>query len=198
MRRGGWFQRNRLALLAIVVLLPATLGIMAVHQWLGYFAGWPSKPVDVTAGESVRYGQFGWRIESTDRVGADSAEGRERDLPAGTDLVVVTVRVDPTGATRPTVAADASALVDTWRLCTARLEERGGPHAARSWTNAANGAVSLAGAGPALSSCSSELSEPYTFDAEFVVPHDAGEQATLALGISVVSELPEYARFALD
>lgn len=186
--RPGWFGRNRLALLAVLVLLPATLGIMFVNQWVRYFEQWPTRPVDVAVGETVEYGNARWRIEATDRVSGDSAAGRERDLPAGTDLVVVTVGVDPTG-TGPDGVPE---------LCTARLEESGGVRATRSWTNAAGGAISLDGDGPLLTSCSSELSTPYTFDAEFVVPADAGWSASLTVGITVVDALPDYARFSLD
>lgn len=184
----GWLRRNRRALLAVLVLLPTTLGIMVANQWVRYFEEWPSRPVDVAAGETLDYGNARWSVEATDRVIGASAEGRERDLPAGTDLVLATVRVDPTGT-------DPDGVPD---LCTVRLEESGGENATRSWSNAAGGAIPLDGAGPSLTSCSSELSTTYTFDAEFVVPADAGDSSTLTVGIAVVDALPEYARFALD
>jgi hypothetical protein len=182
----GWLRRNSRALVAIVVLLPATLGIMFANQWIGYFEEWPSRPVDAAAGETLEYGNARWSIEATDRVPGTSAAGRERDLPDGTDLVVVTVRVDPTGF-GPDGVPD---------LCTVRLEESGGTTPTRSWAN--GGAISLDGSGPDLVSCSSELTTPYTFDAQFVVPTDAGDSSKFTVGIAVVTELPEYARFALD
>jgi hypothetical protein len=186
LKRAGWLRRNARPLVAVVVLLPATLGIMFANQWLGYVDQRPTRPMDVAAGETLDYGNAHWRVEETDRVPGDSAAGRERDLPAGTDLMVVTVRVDPTGP-GPDGKYDG---------CTVRLEESGGNTPTRSWTN--GGAISLDGSGPTLASCSSELGTPYTFDAQFVVPRDAGESSDFTLGISVVTELPEYARFALD
>ncbi|TFB97773.1 hypothetical protein E3O42_15565 [Cryobacterium adonitolivorans] len=132
-------------------------------------------------------GNARWRIDATDRFSADRATGRERELPAGTDLIAVTVMVDPTG-TGPDGVPD---------LCAARLEESGGGNVTRSWTNT-GGAIDLDGAGPSLTSCSSELSIPYSFEAEFVVPADAGESSSLTVDISVPEFLPEYARSALD
>lgn len=184
----GWLRRNGRALLAVLVLLPLTVGIMFANQWLRYFEEWPSRPVNATVGETLEYGNARWRIESTDRVSADSVTGRERDLPAGTDLITVTVALDPTG-TGPDGVPD---------LCAARLEESGGGTVTRSWTNAAGSAIDLDGAGPSLTSCSSELSTAYSFDAEFVVPAEAGESSSLTINISVPEFLPEYARFALD
>lgn len=188
MLRPGWFRQNRVALLAVLVLLPTTLGIMFAYQWLGYFEQWPSRPVDVAAGDSVEYGRSEWRIESTDRFGADSVAGTERDLPGGTDLIVITVRVVPSG----------TGTDEEHDLCAVRLEETGGGNPPRSWTNASGGAVPLAGTAPERTSCSRELRTPYTFDAQFVVPADTGDWAALTLAISVDEELPEYARFTLD
>lgn len=184
----GWLRRNGRALVAVLVLLPATLGIMFVNQWIRYYEAVPSRPVNVAAGETLEYGNARWRIEATDRVSADSAAGRERDLPAGTDLISVTVEVNPTG-TGPDGVPDG---------CAARLEESGGGTVTRSWTNAAGGSINLDGAGPALTSCSSEVSTAYSFEAEFVVPADAGESSSLTVNITVDEFLPEYAKFALD
>jgi len=187
-RRPGWLRRNALALVAVAVLLPATLAITMANQWSTYLAGSPSRPLDVADGATVEYGHSGWQVEKTDRVSGTSAAGQERDLPAGTDLVIVTVRVDP-----------IEFLEDgTAELCTARLEEDGGTGLPRSWGNAAGSPISLDGPGPDLVSCSSDQRTSYTFDAEFVVPTDAGDGATLSLGIAVPTEFPDYLRFALD
>ena len=183
----GWLRRNGRALLAVLVLLPVTVGIMFANQWIRYFEEWPSRPVNAAVGETLEYGNARWRIESTDRVSADSAAGRERDLPAGTDLISVTVEVDPTG-TGPDGVPD---------LCTARLEESGGGTVTRSWSNGSRGAL-LGGAGPLLTSCSSEVSTRYSFEAEFVVPAEAGESSSFTVNIAVPGFLPEYGRFALD
>lgn len=184
--RVGWLRRNARPLVAVVVLLPTTLGIMFANQWLGYFDQRPTRPVEVAAGETLEYGNARWSVEAADRVPGDSVVGRERDLPAGTDLMVVTVRVDPTGP-GPDGRYDG---------CSVRLEESGGSTPTRSWAN--GGPISLDGSGPDLTSCSSELGTPYTFDAQFVVPHDAGESSDFTVGIAVPTEAPEYARFALD
>jgi hypothetical protein len=183
----GWFTRNTPALLAVLVLLPATLGIMFANQWIGRLEERPSRPVEATIGETVDYANAAWTIEATDRVPGSSAAGLERGLPAGTDLIVVTVGVSP-------AAPGADGLYD---LCTVRLEESGDDRATRTWSNAARGTIRLTGDGPVLTSCSSESSSPYSFDAEFVVPTETGDFSDLTAGIVVPDALPEYARFAL-
>jgi hypothetical protein len=183
----GWFTRNTRALLVVLVLLPATLGIMFAHQWIGRLEERPSRPVDVATGESVDYANAAWTIEATERVPGTSAAGLERGLPAGTDLIVVTVAVSP-------AAPGADGLSDP---CTVRLEESGRDGATRTWSNATRGRIQLAGDGPELTSCSSELGSPYSFDAEFVVPAETGDFSHLTAGIVVPDALPEYARFAL-
>jgi hypothetical protein len=184
----GWFRRNSRALLAILVLLPATLGIMFANQWLGQLDERPSRPVDVAVGDSVDYGRASWTIAGTERVPGTSAAGRERDLPPGTDLIVVTVGVSPSG---PGTDGEQD-------LCSVRLEESRSDGTTRSWSNAAGGRIDLGGDGPAITSCSAGLSSPYVFDAEFVVPVETGDVDTLTADIVVVHALPEYARFALD
>lgn len=134
----------------------------------------------------MEYGSATWQIESTERFSAISATGKERDLPPGTDLVVVEVRVDPSDAP---VDEDAE-------LCLAQLEETG--PAARMWGNVRSSPIILDGATPEFGSCRPGQDAPYTFEAEFIVPADAGENGRLALHIVQATELPEYARFALD
>jgi hypothetical protein len=186
-RPAGWLRQNRWALVIVAVLLPATLAITFSSAWQGYFNERPSRPVDVAVGETVEYADAGWRIEGTERFDSASLVGTERDLPSGTELLLVTVAVDPHAESEP---GDAAA-------CTARLEESGNA-VTRSWAAVAANPVSLDGSGPEQKSCSTTATAPYSFEAEFVVPADAGRDGTLTLGVSVLAELPRYARFALD
>jgi hypothetical protein len=185
---GGWLRRNRTALLAVLVLMPTTLGIMFANQWIGQLEERPSRPVDVAVGETVDYANASWSVEGAERVPGTSGAGRERGLPSGTDLIVVTVWVSPSGH-----GADGA-----HDLCSVRLEESGGRGETRSWSNAAGGAISLEGDGPHLTSCNSEQSSPYTFDAQFIVPADTGDLSALTAGLVVIDALPQYARFALE
>lgn len=184
----GRARHNLLALGAVAILLPATLWVSFANEWFTFYDAWPSRPIDVAAGQSLEYGGSTWLIESTDRITANSADGRERGLPTGTDLLAVTVRVDPPAVTR----------ADDEALCTTRLEETDGGAPARSWIDATKSPISLTGTQPGLSSCSGEELSPYSFRAEFIVPSDAGSTAGLAIGIAVAPELPDYARFELD
>ncbi|QYF75053.1 hypothetical protein [Cryobacterium sp. PAMC25264] len=188
MRGPGWLRHNWLALAAVAVLLPVTVAITSANEWSTSLSASPSRPEEVSAGDTAQYGPSSWQVEKTTRVSATSAVGQERDLPAGTELLVVTVRVDPSRSVEDGASGG----------CVARLEEHGGPGPARSWGNASANPITLAGRGPEFASCSSEQSGPYSFDAEFVVPADAGDGAILSVGIAVSDELPDYLRMALD
>ncbi|WP_213815363.1 hypothetical protein [Glaciihabitans sp. dw_435] len=183
----SWWRRNRIALLVVVVLLPATLAITFAQQWLSYFDQRPSRPVDLSTSKTVDFADTGWRIVSTTRVAASSSEGADRALPPGTDLVSVTVDVTPHG-----LSGD-----DNSPMCTVRLEDFHGTGEDRSWSTVTSGAISLAGNGPDNVGCDSEESGPYSFTAEFVVPPTAGSDSDLALSIAVVSEFPDYLRLTL-
>jgi len=172
-----WLQRNRLGLAAVVVLLPATVGITFATQWGDYFGSRPSAPTTVASGDSADFAGAGWSVEGTRRVAAASAEAEQIGLPAGSDLLITTVRVVPDGS------GDAP-------QCTVRLEEFDGGSVARTWGDAGYAAISYSPAEGTESYCAHDVDDPYLLETAFVVPSDTGDD--LALALVVVSEIPRY------
>ena len=91
-RRPSWWRRNRLALIALAVLVPATalgIGWFEWYQFYGYDAR-PFRPVAVDEGGTAELGGATWgpvrAVEVTDTSGFD--------VPDGSTLIGVAVPVD--------------------------------------------------------------------------------------------------------
>lgn len=177
---GGWLRRNAVALTAVVVLVPVTLGVTFSNDWVAYYSTRPSQPVEVDAGSAADFAGTGWRVEGTERIAGGSAEALAADLPGGSDLVVVTVAVTP----RELDEEGASPF------CEVRLEEQSGGETARSWGDATFDPIDFEGADDAESGCTTDLTAPYRFEALFVIPSSV--DSALALHLEVGDELPRY------
>lgn len=177
---GGWLRRNAFALVAVVVLVPVTLGVTFSNEWVNYYSTRPSQPVVVDAGSTADFAGTGWRVDSTQRITSTSTEGMEARLPAGSDLVVVTVDVTPR-------VLDEKGLSP---FCELRLEEAGGGELARSWGDAEFDPIDYEGADGVESGCTTDQTGAYRFEALFVIPSTV--DAALALHLEVGDELPRY------
>ena len=181
MRR--WFRRNRVGLLAVAVLLPATVGITFATQWTAYFGERASAPVSVVEGDTVDFGRAEWSLEGSRRISASSAEGREFGLPPGSDLVVVSVRVSPELGDAETPG------------CIVTLDEHDGATVTRTWGESATDPIDYTATEDTRSLCATDAVGPYTLESVFVVAGDAGDD--LALALTVPGELPRYLSFRL-
>lgn len=181
----AWLRSNWIGLVAVVVLLPATVGITFANEWTGYFSERPSAPVDVAAGDPGGFAEAGWIVEATDRIPASSPEGEDIGLPAGSELVVVSTRVSP------------GQLDDKGESprCLVRLEELDGDTVTRSWDDSLFERISYTRTDGAFGMCTASNVDPYLLESIFVVPADAGDE--LALSVTVISELPRYLRLRL-
>ncbi|WP_411699514.1 hypothetical protein [Conyzicola sp.] len=177
-----WLRRNWIGLVAVAVLLPATVGITFATEWTQYFGGRASAPVTVDAGDTAEFAQARWSVDSTQRISASSAEGEKIGLPAGSDLVVVTVRVSPAGDAEPPG-------------CQVQLEEFDGGSVSRSWDDAATDPIDYDPSEGTASICPTDAVAPYVLESTFVVASDASDD--LALAVTVPSELPRYLSFRL-
>ena len=172
-----WLRRNWIGLIAVAVLLPVTVGVTFSTQWTAYFGGRPSAPISIAAGDSTDFAQTEWTVEGTKRISAASAEGEEIGLPAGSDLVVVTVRVSPDGDAVPPG-------------CLVSLEEFDGDSVSRTWSNSSTDPIDYDPTEGTQSYCPSDAVGPYVLESIFVVASDASDD--LAMALSVASEIPRY------
>lgn len=177
-----WLRRNWIGLIAVAVLLPATVGITFATQWTSYFGGRSSAPVPVAEGDAVGFSTAEWLLEGSERIAAESAEGVEIGLPPETVLVVVTVRVTPDGTPESPG-------------CLVRLEELDGGTAARGWNDSTYDPIDYSPTEGTQTYCPTDTREPYVLESTFVVPSDVSDN--LALSVTVPSELPRYLRFLL-
>jgi hypothetical protein len=183
-----WLRKNWIGLVAVVVLLPATLGITFWQQWVGYFASRPSAPIEVVGADTAHYGGTAWSLESVERISSTSAEGKEIGLPSGTDLVVATLNVEP------------EEFDDEGKSfgCTVHLQELDGDTELLSIGDALLDPIDYSFPDDVEWGCNSEVTDPYLAQTIFIVPSGAGTDGTrLGLSVSVVTELPDYLRFTL-
>jgi hypothetical protein len=178
-----WLRRNWIGLVAVAVLAPATVGITFATEWNAYFGERPSSPVSAAANETVDFAHARWTLDGSRRISGSSAEAEELGLPAGSDLVVVSVRVSPEAGRGETPG------------CLVTLDERNGSSVTRSWGKSVTDPINYAPTEGTESYCSSEAVGPYTLESVFVVASDAGDD--LALSVTVASELPRYLSFRL-
>jgi hypothetical protein len=177
-----WLRRNALALVAVAVLTPATIAVTFSTEWTSFLNTRASEPVEVAEGLAARFGGSEWRVAGSERIPSDSREGINAGLPAGSDLVTVTVEVVP----------DVIDAENKSSFCTVRIGEYegSGDTARRSWADATFAAIDYRTPDGIESGCSTEITEPYTFIATFVVASDASDN--LGVQLEVPDELPRY------
>ncbi|MFF8818796.1 hypothetical protein ACF07D_12450 [Leucobacter sp. NPDC015123] len=166
----NWLRRNRLALLALLVLLPVTAWVMSSNAWSGYLAHQPTRPVPI-AGGAVNYaGAIIGPAQPTE------LDARAHGLPEGTRLVRIVLPVRPVAGDRATCHAP-------------ELWDRGGE---RRWAELSD----TIGAEPLdrLTACTPDES-PYELVLDYVVPDDARE---LSLAVLSPSELPAFAEIPIS
>ena len=141
---------------------------------------------DVAVGADTDFGTTTWRVDGADRIRWSSDPGVERELPVGTDLVVVRMTVIP------------HAIVD-WASegCTLMLDEADGDRSARTWEPASSSYLDLDFDDPTTTGCDSTRLGRYEAAVGFLVPVDAGEDADLRLAVQTVDQLPRYLRVTL-
>lgn len=162
----GWWRTNAAALVAIAVLVPVTVGAIAVNEWSSYDLGHATKPIHVEPGESARYDGA--------RIGPASAEFTDAPgAPGGTRVVSATVLVTPGDEPISCVSPV--------------LREAGG--AGRQWSEASFALEREYD--PALkTSCDSDLPIRYSLTLEYLVPEDA--TGPFVIELSAADAYPQY------
>ena len=178
MARVGWWRSNGLALIALAVLLPATVAVTTVNEWWDYNSGRAAQAVEVEAGAEASFGGATWSDARLTR----RSDGPSLGIPPGTKLMVATVDV--------TFGPDRAAP----NGCTLTLGEAMG--AQRQWGSASTDPFDWYASEGMASYCASDATEPYTVEVPFVLPEDA--QGPYTIDVSVGEELPRFLRLRLD
>jgi hypothetical protein len=181
-----WLRGNLVGLIAIVLLVPATVAITFANEMGAYNQSRPTEALSLGPGDYAEFGDARWELENVRRISWSSTEGVDADLPNATELVVVTIEVTP-------LDLDEEGLST---YCMVQLDEMDGESVARSWNDATFDGLDYRTSEGSESSCVRELTEPYLLESIFVVPSDAGDE--LAMQVQVESELPRYLSLRLS
>lgn len=166
-----WWRRNALALAALVVLIPLTVGVIAANEWSQYDAGHATQPIIVQAGDAARYDGAGIgpaRAEFTDNPAA----------PAGSRVLRTTTLITP--------------LDGPIACATPVLRELTG--AKRQWDEA-SGLLDLDYDPEAHSTCDSERPIRYSLTLHYLLPDDAVGPFALDLA---GDPLPQFVRLVIE
>jgi hypothetical protein len=168
----GWWRRNAVSLVAIAVLVPVTVGAVAVNEWSAHDLAHATKPITVQPGDSTIYdgAQIGpARADFTAAAGA----------PSGTRVVSATVLItpgeEPLSCVSPT------------------LREVGG--AKRQW-NEASFELDREYDAEAKTSCDSALPIRYSLTLDYLVPDDAA--GPFAIELSTGDALPRFVSLVVE
>lgn len=173
MKRQGWWRRNAVALIALAVLLPATVIATGYNEWNGYFSGRPVLPITVAAGEEEVVSGETWGPAQIELVEDD--DPRATGVPSGARLVVATIEV-PVGA----------------ECFAPMLREVDGLE--REWNQARRVELNWHTSDGASGYCSAE-NVTSRLETPFVVPADA--TGPFELDVSIPDELPRFLRFVV-
>jgi hypothetical protein len=170
-------KSNRWYLAAIAVLLPAAFVVSLTVDWFEHVGAQTGDPVAVPFGDTVEYAEARWSVSDTHTAPSTGAEGRDLALPTGTELLSVTLDVEP-GTVPPS--------------CRVAVVDRAG---SREWDEAFGLDSSYRIAESAESYCDSSLTDPYSVEFVFVVPLGASDGASMRLEVG--EELPRFLVFDL-
>ncbi|MGZ8804291.1 MAG: hypothetical protein ACXWZG_03190, partial [Microbacterium sp.] len=160
------------SLAAIAVLLPVTVGVIAVNEWSAWDTGHATRPITVAAGEAVTYAGA--------TIGPAKAEFVDDPLaPAGTRVLSTTVLVEP--GESPISCPSP------------HLRETGG--AGRQWDEASLELERDFDTGR-NTFCNSEMPIRYSLTLEYLVPDDA--TGPFEIEIESGDELPEFVRLIVE
>lgn len=172
-RARAWAWRRRWALIALVVIVPASIVVTLSVDWFDYVRLTSSDGARVAPGDTGTYAGVDYTLVDVETIQADSAQGEELGALPGTAVVVARVHVDST---------DADPDARSCRL----LLIAAGPGGDRVWDTGQSD-VYIPSSDDTVGYCTfpdpdDPLEEdPAVFDYEavFVVPSDAADAAVL-------------------
>lgn len=179
-RRTGWWRRNLVALCALVLLIPASVVVIAGNEWADYYLYRSTLPVDAQDDGTIDLGNAVWGPVRSAEITDVSAF----TVPADVKVIAVAVPVDPHDEL-PTCMSPMLVEQSTGRQWSEARSELGIPYSAEE----------NATCRPAEDDESPSL-EPYELIVAFGVPDDA--EGPFWVEVSPAEAMPRLARFSID
>ncbi|WP_406248834.1 hypothetical protein ACI7YT_02455 [Microbacterium sp. M] len=179
----GWWRRNRLALIALAVLVAVTTATLVGVAWSRYYLYEPTVPVNAAEGETAELADATWGpVRAVDITDVD-------ELPAPSDarVIAVAVPVDPHGDS-PSCFSPVLVEQDT----------------GRRWGQM-NTALGITDTYEEPSSCTTpEVDEngdpgpivPYEIFVGYIVPADA--EGPFWVEVAEINSYPSFIRFSVE
>ena len=189
MRRGigrGWWHRNRWGLAGFALVLPLSLWLVFANGWYSYYESRPSQPHTIDAGAAEKWAGGEFAILAAERLGNNdgSGDGTIENLPAGTELVTVTMRVVPP---QPDQSSSQSETQNPF-YCTILLTAASG---AGQWNPLMSDDFGWErDADASIGGCDSAQEGSYLVQSSFLVPTSAEDD--LRLRVVSADRLPAY------
>ena len=161
----SWMRENRWWLVALAVLVPASIVAALWPQWFDYQLRINPPVQRAEQGELVEYAGSQWRLDEWKYVLATSAEGDDLELPSGTQLVAALVTIEP-GADAPSCTA---VLID---------DERD-----RWWRTSIGSTPEFASAPDASNYCDPDMTGPYQAVFTWIVPAEVGRDGVVEVSV---------------
>lgn len=173
----AWWRRNRRSLLAVVVLVPLTVGVAGGWEFWKQVQGRPTFAVTADAGTTIDFDGITFGPATAEQITVPDVE-----LPPGTKVVAVSVPVDRHGASTACSIPVLRELGGQGRLWEA-------DHQILRWD------WRLHTFCPADPEADSFPDGPFTIDVPFIVPDDV--TGKLGVEFTLVDELPRYVRLVV-
>lgn len=172
----GWWRRNALALGALVVLAPVTVGSIVWHGWQDHNLFRNTIPIDVADGDSLDLAGADWGPIRASEISDTSGF----DMPADVKILAAAIPVDPHG-TPPSCFAPTLVQQSTGIRFPESRAELGLPSSSDEPTSCVTGEEGSAG---------------YEMIVPFIVPSDA--EGPFWVEVASVDIVPSVIRFSID
>jgi hypothetical protein len=179
----SWWRRNRWALLALGVLLPATVVLTASSEWFDYQNDIYSQAIRVSPSDTADYAGATFGIVDSVVIAGGSPKGDEVELDHKLDLVVAILEVTP--GSNPSSS------------CTLSIGARSSENPdKRRWDANTDLPPGFPYDGDLEQDCDDEMTEPYRLQAAATVPHGAADDEVW-VQVEVYGQQPRYLELML-
>lgn len=179
----GWWRRNRLALIALAVLIPVATATLVGVAWSRYYLYQPTIPMDVDQGETAELADATWGPVRA----VDVTDAEELTAPSDARVIAVAVPVDPHGES-PSCFSPVLVEQDTGRRWEEMTTELGIPYSAEEPTNCTKPEDDENGdPGPVV---------PYEIIVGYIVPADA--EGPFWVEVAEINSYPSFIRFSVE